>query len=116
MGAYRVREDVPTPRIVPIKAIWRGSIRKPQVQLLPPAKPDMPSRGDGPEARRIGTCPRPDGQFRQPFLASVAPRRMREPAGALPKSRNIEFWKITRLQSEIGGGVQPKNYPAFNIG
>ena len=34
----------PTPRIVPIKAIWRGSIRKPQVQLLPPAKPDMPSR------------------------------------------------------------------------
>jgi hypothetical protein len=34
----------PTPRIVPIKAIWRGSIRKPQVHLLPPAKPDMPSR------------------------------------------------------------------------
>ena len=48
MGAYRVREDVPTPRIVPIKAIWRGSIRKPQAQPLPASKPGTP--GDGPKA------------------------------------------------------------------
>jgi hypothetical protein len=99
LGLYRVREDAPTRRTVPIKAIWRGSIRKPQVQTASARETRHAKPGDSPEARRIGPCPRPDGQFRQPFSSSVAPRRMREPAGAQLKSRNIEFWKIRERRS-----------------
>ena len=78
----------PTPRIVPIKASWRGSIRKRQVVAASARQTRHAKLGDGPEARRIGPCPRPDGRFRQPFSSSVAPRRMREPAGRC-QSREI---------------------------
>lgn len=87
MDSDRVREDVPD-------AADRAD--QGDLALLDPKAPGAVASarqtrhakpGDGPEARRIGPCPRPDGQSRQPFSSSVAPRRMREPTEGRCQSR-----------------------------
>src|ERR1700720_1965631 len=50
--------------------------------------------GDGPEARRIGLCPRPDGQFRQPFSSRRSPPNARTRRGVSKMTDKVEFWKI----------------------
>jgi hypothetical protein len=55
---------------------------------------------DGPEARRVGLCLRPDGQFRQPFPPSLTlppDARIHRP---LPKSLNVICWKIRQSRRQ----------------